>query len=192
MGGISFSVNYQTRVIEARDDSLFVAEEFDRMVELGAFENMRAELVRGRIERMSPAAGGHASSNFDVAYRIRRAFGELQVHVGTDLTVGIDTLTTRALDIAIATTMFNPRSATPAFALLLGVEIADTTLAKDLGDKARDYARGGLSNYWVVDLRSHVVHTFEQPNEDGYGASRVVRFGEPLAVPGTDKTITID
>ena len=46
--------------------------------------------------------------------------------------------------------------------------------------------------YWVVDGARGVVHVFDRRGEDGYDGIALVRFGEPLAVPGTEPTITLD
>jgi Uma2 family endonuclease len=55
---------------------------------------------------------------------------------------------------------YKTASRVPADVRLL-VEISDTTLAFDLGIKARLYARAGISEYWVVDVtgRRIVVHS---------------------------------
>ena len=38
------------------------------------------------------------------------------------------------------------------------VEVSDTTLAYDSGDKLRAYERGGIKEYWIVDLVRKAVH----------------------------------
>lgn len=49
---------------------------------------------------------------------------------------------------------------TPADVLLL-IEVADSTVDLDLGDKLRLYARAGIGEYWVFDLarKTLLVHT---------------------------------
>jgi len=41
--------------------------------------------------------------------------------------------------------------------IYLVVEVSDTTLAYDSGDKLRAYERGGIKEYWIVDLVSKAV-----------------------------------
>ena len=48
------------------------------------------------------------------------------------------------------------------------VEIAETTLAFDLGKKAKAYAKGGLAEYWVVDLSGGKVHRHWDPTPTGF------------------------
>ena len=76
--------------------------------------------------------------------------------------------------------------------ILLVVEVAETTLARDLGHKRADYAAAGVAHYWVVDRAAGIVHVHRQPDGSAYRDIEAVRFGEPLAVPGTDATIIID
>ena len=46
---------------------------------------------------------------------------------------------------------FSDRDPDPAEIALL-VEVADTTLAFDLGEKALKYAQAGINEYWVLDI----------------------------------------
>ena len=72
----------------------------------------------------------------------------------------------------------------------LVVEISDTSLAFDLGEKAATYARHGVLEYWVVDLNRREVVVHRGPVGEGW--TSVERVGEsaalvPLAAP--DATI---
>jgi len=67
-----------------------------------------------------------------------------------------------------------------------------TTLDRDMGAKRIDYARAGIAHYWVVDGERRVVHVFADPVSGDYADVRTVRFGAPLAVPGTGSVITLD
>jgi Uma2 family endonuclease len=55
------------------------------------------------------------------------------------------------------------------------IEIADETLALDLGQKARLYASAGIAEYWVLDVadKALIVHT--EPTESRYGNIRTLR-----------------
>ncbi len=47
------------------------------------------------------------------------------------------------------------------------VEIADSTIAKDLRIKKPLYARNGVNEYWVLDAHNRVAHLFAEPRDDG-------------------------
>jgi Uma2 family endonuclease len=55
------------------------------------------------------------------------------------------------------------------------IEIADETLALDLGQKARLYASVGIAEYWVLDVagKALIVHT--EPAENRYDNIRTLR-----------------
>ena len=75
--------------------------------------------------------------------------------------------------------------------IVLIVEVSDTTLDHDLGPKARLYARAGIQEYWVIDIKSRRIHQHRQPKTEGYASLRVVESEDalsPLARP--DATLT--
>lgn len=52
--------------------------------------------------------------------------------------------------------------------VLLVFEVADTTLLRDLGIKARLYARAAVIQYVVIDLPGRRILLHDGPGEDGY------------------------
>jgi Uma2 family endonuclease len=74
----------------------------------------------------------------------------------------------------------------PASDIRLVIEVSDSTLAFDLGPKARLYARAGIPEYWVFDIggRRLIVHC--DPHEGRYSVMTAYAEGEsvtPLALP---------
>lgn len=57
------------------------------------------------------------------------------------------------------------RDATVADCALV-VEVADTSLARDRGEKLAGYARAGLFAYWIVNLPSGRVEVFSAPDPE--------------------------
>jgi Uma2 family endonuclease len=58
---------------------------------------------------------------------------------------------------------FTTRHPVPADVSLV-IEVADTSLARDRGDKTRIYARGGVVRYWIVNLVDNCIEVSEQPS----------------------------
>ena len=52
--------------------------------------------------------------------------------------------------------------------LLLVVEVSDSTLNYDLRNKAALYARAGIVEYWVADIRGRRFIMHRNPGVDGY------------------------
>jgi Uncharacterized protein conserved in cyanobacteria len=76
---------------------------------------------------------------------------------------------------------------------LLVIEVAETSLRYDLGEKAAVYAAGGVPEYWVVDPAAEVVRRLRTPGMAAYAERRVFVRGEslaPLAWP--EATLTVD
>ena len=75
---------------------------------------------------------------------------------------------------------------------VLVVEISNTTMAYDLGEKAVLYAEANIADYWVVLVSENAVVVHRDPTPSGY--STVTRLaGEdtlsPLALPEAVWTI---
>jgi Uma2 family endonuclease len=46
----------------------------------------------------------------------------------------------------------------------LVIEVADTTLSQDRNDKSRLYARAGIVEYWLVNVRNGQLEVFTHPS----------------------------
>ncbi len=53
---------------------------------------------------------------------------------------------------------------------LLLIEVSDTSVDLDLGDKLRLYAASGIAEYWVIDLNRGVLIVHRDPRGDQYGS----------------------
>ena len=58
--------------------------------------------------------------------------------------------------------------------ILLAIEVADTTLAFDLGTKVPLYAIAGVREVWVVDVNEQAIRVFRDPSAAGYKTSFTV------------------
>ena len=188
-------MNEMTRVVAAPAESYkarFTTAEFMHMCEVGAFEDVKVELVDGEIERLNLPQNVHArlqalvmAELWRVVGRdaIDRVRGEIGVDLGNNTVLGADaTLFSRAIT--------KPGWLHPEDVQLL-VEISVSTLGRDLGMKLPRYAGAGIQHYWVVDAKRSLVHLHADPINGDYATVSTARFGEPLTVPGTDSTITL-
>ena len=65
--------------------------------------------------------------------------------------------------------------------VLFIIEVADTTLAFDTGDKLLLYARAGVKECWVVDVKSKAVRVFRGPTKKGYRNARAFSLADEVA-----------
>jgi Uma2 family endonuclease len=169
----------------------FSAAEFLRMADLGAFDDMKVELDHGEIVRMNPPYGAHGAAVADIIVALAGATGGSEHRVTGEATVLLSDDTVFAFDAAIVRGVVQNRPYEPT-EILLAVEVADTSLSRDLGIKSAEYARAGISHYWVVGVRTRAVHVMSEPTPEGYGQPRIVRFGEPLELPNGLGTIILN
>ena len=52
--------------------------------------------------------------------------------------------------------------------VLLIVEVSDSTLEYDRGEKLRLYARHNILEYWIVDLQMKRLEVYREPHTKGY------------------------
>ena len=168
----------------------FTSAEFLRMVESGAFEGMKVELIDGELERMNLAMNGHAASQASVVFYLAQKMGLALVRAESGLV--LDDSTVVACDAALLGQPIAENRLLTLDDVRLVVEIAQTTQSRDMGLKRMLYAQAGIPTYWVIDGVRRVVHAYTDPVEGDYSSIHTVRFGEALAVPGSDSTITLD
>ncbi len=168
-------------VVEVRRHS-FTVDEFAKMGEAGIFtEDDRVELIDGEIREMAPIGSLHAG----VVNRLNARLAELlrrSAIVGVQNPVELDLHNQPQPDIAILASRDDYYTAghpKPGDTLLV-IEVADSSLAYDLHEKAPRYARSMVPEVWVVDLDAEAVRVFTQPGRSGYAEERVAARGETI------------
>lgn len=134
--------------------------EYVTLGELGAFDNEKVELLRGRVVRMAPQGEEHAwvvqtlvsllVQYFDPTAAVRPA---LPLHASED--------SMPEPDFALIPKMKVP-GPHPQKALLL-IEVSNTSLRLDRKVKAPLYAEGGSPEYWIVDVAAARLEVFRAP-----------------------------
>ncbi len=132
--------------------------EYDRLAELGAFEDERVELIHGELLTMSPIGGRHVWTVRKLTTLLGAAMlGRADLVPQCSFAASDDS--EPQPDLALVAPDEGGFGELAASALLL-IEVAETSLAYDLGLKAALYAASDVREYWVVDLatRSVIVH----------------------------------
>lgn len=185
-------MNEMTRITAPPVESYkarFTTAEFLQMCDIGAFGDWKVELVDGELERMQQPMNNHAMRQAEIVFLLAQVAG-IQL-IGGGIGIIIDSDTALACDVAMLTGPLTENRRLDATDVALVVEIAETTVDRDLGMKRRKYAQAGVPAYWIVDGPRSIVHVHATPVEGQYTDVHTVRFGEPLAVPGTAATITL-
>lgn len=157
-------------------------EDYERLVEAGAFGDARTELIEGEVIVLSPQFRPHGMVKMDLYDQLRdvlRAQGSpFRPVVEFSLALAPDTMPDP--DIMLTSEPRGPK-AVPRESVPLVIEVSDTTLADDLGVKLRLYARFGIPEYWVADVNARVIHRMWSPVAERYSQRDEVAFGQPTA-----------
>ncbi len=176
----------------------FTIGQYDLMIEAGVFarppaggeplaEPPRVELIEGEIVMMSPIGSRHEEivdrlNEWSTAVAPR---GVARVRIQQSLGIP-GRQSVPQPDVAwVRPRDYAARRPEAADALLV-IEVAETSLQYDLGEKAAVYAAGGVADYWVVDVAAEIVHVLRHPGPVAYAEHRVAGRGEsitPLAHP---------
>ncbi len=139
--------------------------EYDQLVQLGVFEGEKVELLFGRMVEMSPIGRAHAYAVWRLTQALTVALaGRARVQAQSPVAASDDS--EPEPDVAVLELAdFLDDHATSAHLI---VEVADSSLDKDLQLKARLYADMGVPDYWVVDLLHRVVVVHRGPGDGRY------------------------
>ena len=176
---------------------LFTVDEYFKMAEVGILRaDERVQLIDGKIIEMPPSGPEHADSVDTVA----ELFGDRvrpRARIRVQSAIRLGALALPEPDVTLIKTPAQRggayRSAHPGRDdVYLVVEIADSSLNQDLGEKARMYARSGVMELWVVDIPHDRVVVHRDPTPDGYGSVEIIARGatiSPVAFPDVQFTV---
>jgi Uma2 family endonuclease len=164
--------------------------EYERMHELGMFDNEAVELVYGSIVRMSPIGPSHAHSVTALnRLLVLKLDGRADIRPGVPLAAGEISLPQP--DLA-AVPIANDRSLHPDYAFLL-VEVSKTSLAFDRRVKRKLYAEIGVPEYWIVNLVASVIEVYDLPEDGRYTRTTTYAAGESIRIGAfPDVVIAVD
>ncbi len=166
-----------------------------RATAAGVFdEPNRLELIDGDLREKEKVNPPHAIATVRTARRLRALFEpsrcvreEKPIHLDFDGEPVPDVLVADGSDEDYATNHPVPRSTR------LIVEVADTSVTYDTGDKAILYAQAGIADYWVLLVNPRELLVYRNPTPDGYdGEPQRLHEGDtvsPLFAP--DVTIAV-
>jgi Uma2 family endonuclease len=167
--------------------------EYDRLIEAGLFRpGERLELLAGHLVVREPQGSLHATAVGLVEDVLRDCFGAGWV-VRVQMPIALDVESEPEPDVAVVPgARRDYELAHPAQPVLL-VEVSESSLDDDRGDKASLYARAGVPDYWIVNLISRSLEVRRAPVPSAtaplgwsYGDVTVLELGasvSPLARP---------
>lgn len=162
--------------------------DFVLLCDSGAFdEYAKSELIEGEILCLNSQWSRHARAKTNLLVELSLVLRSLTNGLAAISEVSVHLTDDSMPEPDIVLTSYKGIKAVPLATVALIVEVADATLANDLGRKAALYARAGVTEYWVVDVEGNVIHQMWHPGETGYAGKRELSFGNNIAaktVPG--------
>jgi len=169
----------------------FTLRQYERMVESGAFDGEnreRVEFIRGEIRKMSPIGYRHC---LVVDLLSRWSFDNLtgdQATIRIQGSVQIPSLSSQPEpDILWLAPRLYSKGHPTTDDILLVIEVAESSVAYDTGEKAQLYAEAGVADYWVFNLVEDCVEVYRQPQATGYKSLTTYREQEEVRPLAFDK-----
>jgi Uma2 family endonuclease len=139
----------------------FGVEQYYELGELGLLDR-RTELLEGIITDMEPISPWHANIG-DILLHFfgTRSQGRFRVRVQYPISLGQDSQPRPDL-VLYRPGLWRWQHPGPADISLL-IEISESSLGFDLGEKLALYRASGIQEYWMIDLCARQVHCFIAP-----------------------------
>jgi Uma2 family endonuclease len=158
-----------TRAAEGMERRAFTVADVEHMIEAGILgHDERFELIGGEIVPMAAKGAWHENVKRALMRHWIKALPP-ELEALTETTLRASRIDFREPDFIFWPSNVAVADLAPSHVQLI-VEISDSSLDYDLGDKMRYYASLGLPDYWVVDAKRLVTHIHRGPSQQGYAS----------------------
>lgn len=168
-------------------------DDYHQMIESGLLDARSLELINGEIIQMSPEGVAHAFYCRGIAKYLRSILGDrAEISEAHPITLPNNDSEPEP-DIAILRTpdtLYQTRHPFPEDIFWL-IEIASSTLVKDLGVKRDLYAQAGILEYWVMNLQTSELIVFRDLMANEYRSEICLSGGNILPLAFSDVSIDI-
>jgi Uma2 family endonuclease len=146
----------------------WTADEYHRAATGGLFHpDEKMELIWGEVVRKaSPQGSKHFAALRRATEALETPFGDRdEVRPQGPLTISDESEPEPDVLVAAGTSdRYERRHPGPTETLLV-VEVSDTTLAFERGEKASLYASFGIRKYWIVNLPAQQIEVYREPGQ---------------------------
>ncbi|HXT60928.1 MAG TPA: Uma2 family endonuclease [Pirellulales bacterium] len=166
-------------------------EQYERMIEAGVFDSTKPEhieLIHGELREMTPMGSAHqlALNVLDNDWTRKLSMPEgVWVQTQAPITLSNQRSMPEPDMVWIAKQDLSKPRPDAADVFLL-IEISESSLVYDRGEKADLYAAAGIKDYWIVNLPDKCVEVRREPRDGRYQSVESFSRGAeiaPLAFP---------
>ena len=166
------------------------------MIDVGAFEDMRCELIDGELIDKMGQNPNHAYTIQLVVSWLAGIFGVRLIRVQSSiLLTGADRdRSVPEPDVAVLSQWKDEYQVRhpDGNELVLAVEVASSSRHTDLGRKAELYANAGVPEYWVVDLDRRAIVVHRDPDGPQYRKIEVFPQTAFVSLMGRKERISVE
>lgn len=158
----------------------FTVAEVEAMERAGLLGDERYELIDGEIVLAQAKNFPHERVKLALNRSLAKALPD-SIELGVETSIFLADDTFIEPDIALFPRMDTEK--VRGTDLLLVIEVAATTLAKDRGPKARLYARSGVQEYWVIDVEGARTIRHRAPLGEEWASLEILAADAELTHP---------
>ncbi len=158
----------------------FTLEQFYQLSDGGAFGDYRVELLNGELFVMPRQGPRHAAQIRKLSKHLEQTFGN-RFWVSTQLPMVLlapppDYVEPGVALLPYREDVYATRDVTSSDALLV-IEVSDSTLERDQGEKLEAYARNNIPEVWVLDVNANLLYVYQDPNGQLYRKTQIREAG---------------
>jgi Uma2 family endonuclease len=184
-----YSESMSHSAAEPRRHRLTVADYY-RMGEVGILApDARVELIDGEIIDMAPIGSPHVSAVLQLDHLLKEAVsGKAFVLVQSPIVLGDHSAPQPDLAVLRSRADYYRSSLAGPNDVLLIVEVAQSSLRFDRDDKIPLYARHGICEVWLVDLKAKSLVRYRNPQQGAYALVDQPHLSSPLEIAALPET----
>ena len=164
----------------------FTLPEFEQMSDAGLFADEHVELLDGSVFVKGMQSHRHASA----IRHLNKVFLKLlegKAVVSARLPLILlspppDFVEPDVALLQLPETLYNDRNNPTSTDALLVLEVSDSTLERDQGDKLRAYARNNIPEYWILNLHMQQLEVRRDPSGEDDLETRKYKVGQSVAM----------
>jgi Uma2 family endonuclease len=166
---------------DSRRQIRFNVDEYLRIADAGLLGRRRTELLEGRIIKLAPQKDPHMGAISRLNALLMAVADPKRDWLIVQGTLYLDEQNAPDPDFQLYDVpIMTPLEKRPK--PLLVVEVSHTTYRRDSEVKTRIYARNGIEDYWIVDVRKGRVEVYRQPfnptgKDEDWGYKSATSFG---------------
>jgi len=165
---------------------LIDVDQFLRMDAAGIFPpEARIELIEGELLTMAPIGEAHGWAVSMLNRLLLHSDASKHFHLSVQSSIKLLPRSMPHPDLVMLRPplhRYRSRHAVGEDVLVL-IEVADSTLRYDRKVKMPLYARHGVAESWIVNVRDRRIECYTEPRDGAYRQSRIIPPDEPATTP---------